>query len=574
MECHCKGCRQNPGISLTQNAWFERLTHRIGPVTLLDLTVQRGLLETDQAERVREETARTGESLAAAIVRMGFANGLALAEALGAAFHMEVVDLQETTPTREALDALPRKIVFAQSCAPFGTLESGGTLVAIDNPADLDAQETIRFHAGGHVEFRVAPEDEIRAFQRRHYGVAGDTLEALGEDDDVFIDGGDAALADSDDAARDASVVRLVNTILLEGIRERATDIHIEPYEDRLVIRYRIDGVLGQPGVDPMVHRFRHAITSRLKIMASLEISEKRRPQDGRITFKHDGSEYDLRVSIIPMLHGEGVVLRVLDKSAAMFKLEDLGMDDTTIAPWDVAIKRPHGILLVTGPTGSGKSTTLYASLARIVTDEIKCITVEDPVEYHVEGVNQIPVHRRVGLDFASGLRAILRHDPDVVMIGEIRDRETAEAAVQASLTGHLVFSTLHTNSAVGAPPRLLDMGVEPFLVASSLEAVLAQRLVRRLCPTCRKPTGQPEAPFEAGGCRECRDTGYRGRHGVYELLPVDEDLRTHIMARAGAGALAEEAAQKGMRTLAEHGQMLVQAGITSAAEIARVTAG
>ena len=574
MERHCKGCRQNPGISLTQNAWFERLSHRIGPVTLLDLTVQRGLLKTDQAERVREETARTGESLAAAIVRMGFANGLALAEALGAAFHMEVVDLQDTTPTQDALDALPRKIVFAQACAPFGKLESGGTLVAINDPADLDAQETIRFHAGGHVEFRVAPEDEIRAFQRRHYGVAGDTLEALGLDDEVIIDGGDAALTDSDDAARDASVVRLVNTILLEGIRERATDIHIEPYEDRLVIRYRIDGVLGQPGVDPMVHRFRHAITSRLKIMASLEISEKRRPQDGRITFKHDGSEYDLRVSIIPMLHGEGVVLRVLDKTTAVEDLEELGMDQTTIEPWDVAIKRPYGILLVTGPTGSGKSTTLYASLARIVTDEIKCITVEDPVEYHVEGVNQIPVHRRVGLDFASGLRAILRHDPDVVMIGEIRDRETAEAAVQASLTGHLVFSTLHTNSAVGAPPRLLDMGVEPFLVASSLEAVLAQRLVRRLCLACRKPTGRPEAPYEAGGCRECRDTGYRGRHGVYELLPVDEDLRTHIMARAGAGALAEEAARKGMRTLAEHGQMLVEAGITSDAEIARVTAG
>lgn len=574
MERHCKGCRQNPGISLTQNAWFERLSHRIGPVTLLDLTVQRGLLKTDQAERVREETARTGESQAAAIVRMGFANGLALAEALGAAFHMEVVDLQDTTPTQDALDALPRKIVFAQACAPFGKLESGGTLVAINDPADLDAQETIRFHAGGHVEFRVAPEDEIRAFQRRHYGVAGDTLEALGLDDEVIIDGGDAALTDSDDAARDASVVRLVNTILLEGIRERATDIHIEPYEDRLVIRYRIDGVLGQPGVDPMVHRFRHAITSRLKIMSNLEISEKRRPQDGRITFKHDGSEYDLRVSIIPMLHGEGVVLRVLDKTTAVEDLEELGMDQTTIEPWDVAIKRPYGILLVTGPTGSGKSTTLYASLARIVTDEIKCITVEDPVEYHVEGVNQIPVHRRVGLDFASGLRAILRHDPDVVMIGEIRDRETAEAAVQASLTGHLVFSTLHTNSAVGAPPRLLDMGVEPFLVASSLEAVLAQRLVRRLCLACRKPTGRPEAPYEAGGCRECRDTGYRGRHGVYELLPVDEDLRTHIMARAGAGALAEEAARKGMRTLAEHGQMLVEAGITSDAEIARVTAG
>ena len=571
---HCKGSRQNPVISFIENAWFERLSRRIGLVTLLDLTVQRGLLETDQAERVREETARTGESLAAAIVRMGFANGLALAEALGAAFHMEVVDLQDTTPTQDALDALPRKIVFAQACAPFGKLESGGTLVAINDPADLDAQETIRFHAGGHVEFRVAPEDEIRAFQRRHYGVAGDTLEALGLDDEVIIDGGDAALTDSDDAARDASVVRLVNTILLEGIRERATDIHIEPYEDRLVIRYRIDGVLGQPGVDPMVHRFRHAITSRLKIMSNLEISEKRRPQDGRITFKHDGSEYDLRVSIIPMLHGEGVVLRVLDKTTAVEDLEELGMDQTTIEPWDVAIKRPYGILLVTGPTGSGKSTTLYASLARIVTDEIKCITVEDPVEYHVEGVNQIPVHRRVGLDFASGLRAILRHDPDVVMIGEIRDRETAEAAVQASLTGHLVFSTLHTNSAVGAPPRLLDMGVEPFLVASSLEAVLAQRLVRRLCLACRKPTGRPEAPYEAGGCRECRDTGYRGRHGVYELLPVDEDLRTHIMARAGAGALAEEAARKGMRTLAEHGQMLVEAGITSDAEIARVTAG
>ena len=496
MERHCKGCRQNPGISLTQNAWFERLSHRIGPVTLLDLTVQRGLLETDQAERVREETARTGESLAAAIVRMGFANGLALAEALGAAFHMEVVDLQETTPTREALDAPPARSSSPSRAPPW--------------------HPRIGRHPGGHRQpgrprrprNHPLPRRRPRGIPggprrdsplRRHYGVAGDTLEALGEDDDVFIDGGDAALADSDDAARDASVVRLVNTILLEGIRERATDIHIEPYEDRLVIRYRIDGVLGQPGVDPMVHRFRHAITSRLKIMASLEISEKRRPQDGRITFKHDGSEYDLRVSIIPMLHGEGVVLRVLDKSAAMFKLEDLGMDDTTIAPWDVAIKRPHGILLVTGPTGSGKSTTLYASLARIVTDEIKCITVEDPVEYHVEGVNQIPVHRRVGLDFASGLRAILRHDPDVVMIGEIRDRETAEAAVQASLTGHLVFSTLHTNSAVGAPPRLLDMGVEPFLVASSLEAVLAQRLVRRLCLACRKPTAAQAHSRPAG---------------------------------------------------------------------------
>jgi general secretion pathway protein E/type IV pilus assembly protein PilB len=377
-----------------------------------------------------------------------------------------------------------------------------------------------------------------------------------------------------------------VNDLIVEAIRERATDVHIEPYEDTLVIRYRIDGVLSQAGVPASVNRFRHALVSRLKIMANLNIAEKRTPQDGRIGLRLRGREYDLRVSIIPMLFGEGVVLRILDKSASMFQLEELGMPAEALERWDRLITRPHGILLVTGPTGSGKSTTLYASLQRIVNDAVKAITVEDPVEYNVEGVNQIQVNRQVGLTFAAGLRAILRHDPDIIMIGEIRDLETAEAAVQASLTGHLVMSTLHTNDAAGATTRLLDMGVEPFLVASAVEGIMAQRLVRRLCPDC----GEVHAPadgdlpddFEprdddsirsARGCRECRHTGYRGRIGVYELLTLSDPVRELILHRASAREVAATAAAgDDLTMLRASGFDLVRRGVTTLAEVLRAT--
>jgi type II secretory ATPase GspE/PulE/Tfp pilus assembly ATPase PilB-like protein len=434
------------------------------------------------------------------------------------------------------------------------------------------------------VELVLADERDLRKFIRAHYGVAGDTLDALGGEDatsETSIESLDGEL----DAAEEASVIKLVNDLLLEAIRERATDIHIEPYEDELSIRYRIDGVLGEAGVPPTVNRFRNAIVSRLKIMANLNIAEKRRPQDGRISLRHKGREFDLRVSIIPMMFGEGVVLRVLDNAAARLGLEDLGFPGPILERWDDLIARPHGILLVTGPTGSGKSTTLYASLNRIVSEAVKAITVEDPVEYHVDGVNQIQVNPQTGLSFAEGLRAILRHDPDIIMIGEIRDRETAEAAIQASLTGHLVFSTLHTNDAAGAPTRLLDMGVEPFLVSSSLEGVLAQRLVRRICPNCsrRREVAANEIPAgleppldgqvpEAVGCRECRRTGFRGRMGVFELLRLTDPLRELVTARSDAAGLRRHASELGellpLRTAA---WSMVRDGLTTPAEAMRV---
>jgi general secretion pathway protein E/type IV pilus assembly protein PilB len=340
--------------------------------------------------------------------------------------------------------------------------------------------------------------------------------------------------------------------------------------------------------VPAAVHRFRNAIVSRLKIMANLNIAEKRRPQDGRISLRIKGSEHDLRVSVIPMLFGEGVVLRILSKSAVLTGLDDLGMPAGIEARWNELIGRPHGILLVTGPTGSGKSTTLYASLRRIVTPDVKAITVEDPVEYHVDGVNQIQVNHQVGLDFAAGLRAILRHDPDIVMIGEIRDKETADAAVQASLTGHLVFSTLHTNDSAGAATRLLDMGVEPFLVASTVEGVLAQRLVRRVCRHCsvrvhptpaELPPGFGEVPAEglpsAVGCRECRGTGYRGRVGIYELLTSSEATKELVMARASSSRIAEAAVRSGdLSLLREDAFTKVRAGLTTLDEALQTTRG
>ena len=490
------------------------------------------------------------------------------------------------------LSTLPAKLVFKQRCVPLE--RRNGTLrVATCDPFELTAFDELRLLTGMNIELVLADERDIRKFIRSHYGVAGDTLDELaGEEAGLEADGpgegsrDDGADTDEIEQAQEASVIRLVNDLLVEAIRERATDVHIEPYEDRLVIRYRVDGVLSQAGVPASVNRFRHAIISRLKIMGNLNIAEKRTPQDGRISIRHQGQEFDLRVSVIPMLFGEGVVLRILRKSAEMFDLDDLGMSPAMLARWDGLIARPHGILLATGPTGSGKSTTLYASLTRIVCDEIKVITVEDPVEYHVDGVNQIQVNRKVHLDFATGLRAILRHDPDVLMIGEIRDLETAQAAVRASLTGHLVFSTLHTNDAPGAMTRLLDMGVEPFLVTSSIDGVLAQRLVRTNCRSCARPCpAEPgEIPpdflsagddrFAAGvGCRECRQSGFSGRVGIYELLPMTDEIRELVMARANAKTIAEIARRSGeLVPLRQAGFEKVARGETTFAEILRTT--
>jgi general secretion pathway protein E/type IV pilus assembly protein PilB len=448
--------------------------------------------------------------------------------------------------------------------------------------------DELRLLTGCSIELALADEDDLHKFIRANYGVGGDTLDAMAAGLDRNAPGiVEPKGSDEVDQAQEASVIKLVNDVLTEAILDRATDVHIEPYEHELTVRYRIDGVLQRANVPASINRFGAAIIARLKIMANLNIAEKRRPQDGRISFKvrapgQAPQEFDLRVSVIPMLHGEGVVLRVLSKTAVLMSLNDLGMPGNVLTRWDRLIQRPHGILLVTGPTGSGKSTTLYASLNRIVSDEVKVITIEDPVEYHVAGVNQIPVNHKVGLDFAGGLRSILRHDPDVVMIGEIRDKETAETAIQASLTGHLVFSTLHTNDSCGATTRLLDMGVEPFLVSSSVEGILAQRLVRRLCSQCAAPCDpasldlppsfhlQPDDTLrQTAGCRNCRNTGYRGRIGVYELLLLDDTLRHMIMERKSGPQISTAARAAGnLDLLLDDGFAKVRRGLTTLGEV------
>jgi general secretion pathway protein E len=545
------------------------------------LLLKQGMVSSAEVKEATEEQQRTGERLDRVLVRLGHVDSTAMLEAISEQFSMPIVDLTAITPEPELLKVLPSRLVFRQQCVPID--QSDGVLrVATSDPFELTAFDELRLLTGLSIELVLANEEDLRDFIRQHYGVAGDTLEALHAESDpleVQAESGDT------DQAELASVIRLVNDLLIEAIRERATDLHIEPYENRLAIRYRIDGILTTAAVPRTVDRFRAAIISRLKIMANMNVAERRRPQDGRISMRHEGRVFDLRVSVIPMMHGEGVVLRILDSSTGLRPLGELGMQENVLERWDECIHTPHGILLVTGPTGSGKSTTLYASLRRVVSSEVKAITIEDPVEYHIEGINQIQTQAEVGMTFAAGLRSILRHDPDIVMVGEIRDRETAEAAVQASLTGHLVFSTLHTNTAAGAMPRLLDMGVEPFLVASSVEAVLAQRLVRRVCNSCGEDwtpdwNTLPEAlRFREGtvlrrgeGCRDCRGTGYHGRVGLYELLVVSDGVRKRVLERRATSEIAEAAAaEKNLTTLLDAGRTAVLQGLTGPDEVARV---
>lgn len=548
--------------------------------------IENGLITQSDLDRALREQSSTGDRLDRVLVRMGVVTRDQVLNAVGSQFGMPVVDLSATAVERDVLGALPNRLVYKQRCVPIA--KDGQTLtVATCDPFELSAMDELRLLTGSAIRLVLADEQDLTDFIREHYGVGGDTLDELAGDDPQAATTEDTQ--DDEALAQEASVVRLVNDLLAEAIEERATDVHIEPYEHGLDVRYRVDGVLSRANVHATIHRFASAIVSRFKIMASLDVAEKRRPQDGRITFRHRRrsgrrEEFDLRLSIIPMLHGEGVVLRVLNKSAVMLGLPELGMPDRVLTRWATQIERPHGILLVTGPTGSGKSTTLYASLARIASERVKVITVEDPVEYHVEGVNQIQVNPAVGLTFASGLRSILRHDPDAIMIGEIRDRETAEVAVQASLTGHLVLSTLHTNNAASAATRLLDMGIEPFLVASSLEGVIAQRLVRRVCPECSAPHTPTQAELPPGvqlrpgatlrqgtGCRECRNTGYRGRVGLYEMLTISDDLRSLITRNVSAGDIAAAARASGdLHALRDDGIEKLLAGKTSLEEVTR----
>jgi len=433
----------------------------------------------------------------------------------------------------------------------------------------------------------LSSSEAIKREMKKRLGVGADTIDTLGEEASFqVVDENPEEDTNLDSAAEDASIIRFVNQVLRDAIELRASDIHLEPFEDEFRIRYRIDGVLQDVPVPAQIKRFQPAIVSRVKILSHLNIAEKRLPQDGRIKIRIEDAEVDIRVSVIPMLHGEAVVMRLLRQNATLRGMGQLDMSGRELDCFRRVLQLPHGIILVTGPTGSGKTSTLYTALNEINDADRKIITIEDPVEYQLKGVNQIQVSEKAGLTFARGLRSILRHDPDVILIGEIRDQETAQIAVQASLTGHLVFSTLHTNDAPGALTRLVDMGVEPYMVSSSLEAVLAQRLVRVLCERCKVPDDSPAAQafkaqvgipagttiYRSVGCQECRQTGFYGRHAIFEWMDSDNEIRQLILKNASSDVIREAARRAGMRTLADDGWRLVSMGITTVEEVLSVT--
>lgn len=503
--------------------------------------------------------------------------------------HIPCVDISEILPSREFLSTFPAKILLERKILPLWE-EKNIVYAATSRLSDTAGFDQLRLLTGREFQPVLAPSIEIERSLSRSLGVGADTVQSMISDNKetsiTVLSEEEEGSVDLAAAAEDTAIIKFVNQVLKEAIDLRATDVHFEPFENELSVRYRIDGVLQNAGVPPEIRRFQSAIVSRLKILSSLDIAEKRLPQDGRIKLLVAGREIDVRVSVIPMLHGEAVVLRLLDRSSALLGLAQLGMAKRDRLLFEEILELPHGIMLVTGPTGSGKTTTLYAGLAKINDVDRKIVSIEDPVEYYLHGINQIQVSTKANLTFARGLRAILRHDPDIILVGEIRDYETAEIAVQASLTGHLVFSTLHTNDAPGAPTRLVDMGVEPYLVASSLEAVLAQRLVRLICPHCKEeisPTeteslkkqyGEelPDLLYQGKGCRECQGTGYRGRTGIFEFMPITNEIRAMIIERASTQKIRAMAASQGMQSLREDGWRLLREGRTTVNEVIRET--
>jgi general secretion pathway protein E len=482
-------------------------------------------------------------------------------------------------------NGLSYKFLKQNKVFPLG-LKDNILSIAVADPRDIPTLEAIQLATGYQLELYLSTERDILESLEKYYGAGVDTMEEIIEDietTDLEAISGEEDIDHLRDMASEAPVIRLVNLIISRAIESRASDIHIEPFEHHLKVRYRIDGMLHDVESPPI--RLKAAITSRIKIMAKLNIAERRLPQDGRLKLRIAGNEIDFRVSTIPTMFGESIVMRLLNRESLILNLGELGFSPQTLDVFETLIKRPYGMILVTGPTGSGKTTTLYAALDKINSPEKKIITVEDPVEYQLDGVNQIQVKPQIGLTFASGLRSIVRQDPDIILIGEIRDAETAEIAIQSALTGHLVFSTLHTNDAPGAITRLLEMGVEDYLLASSLIGVLAQRLVRIICPYCKEPlpiqeninSGVEEllgttTTYYGKGCEQCAHTGYLGRSGIFEILPVTEEIKSLILKRADSGTIKELALKQGMKTLREDGWDKVRQGITTIAEVLRVT--
>ena len=547
-----------------------------------------GLFTPSQIEELSIKQRENEGVLTATVVALEYAREDVFLPALAKAMQIPYVKVGDKPIPGEILEKVPTKAIFQYNVVPVG-IENGTLRVATSEPFRPGLADSLRLASGLRVKFALSPAADIEKAAKKFYGVGADTLDRLIADNQIDLDQ-DAGLAvgDLSNLDQEASVVKFVNQIIWEAHHDRGTDIHIEPMENDLRIRYRIDGVLHPTPLPPQMKRFQSAIISRIKVMAGMDIAEKRLPQDGRISLRVKGEEIDVRVSTMPTVYGESVSLRLLMRSSGMYGMDRLGLfpDDEEIL--HRLIRRPHGILLVTGPTGSGKSTSLYAWLHTINSVDKRILTVEDPIEYEMAGINQIQMKPEIGLTFAVGLRHILRQDPDVIMVGEIRDQETADIAIRAALTGHLVFSTLHTNDSAGGVTRLVDMGIEPFLVASSVEALVAQRLVRRLCPKCKRPwtvdmpflesLGFPISKLLTGticepvGCEECRGTGYAGRTGIYEILLISDAIRQMIVERRSSADIKIHALEHGMRTLRMDGWRKVLGGVTTLEEVIRVT--
>jgi type IV pilus assembly protein PilB len=563
---------------------------------LMELLRERSLVSETQLAEIAEEHQRTGKSYSQIIVDFGLMNETQLLQAVADYLSLEYIDLESLDLTPALLRSIPSSAARMYNAVPVSTQGNTVTLAVLD-PYNPQLAEELSFVLGKEVRLAVAPPKQIEAAVAKYYSVESGSLKDVLEDMETQLAGNEimSAVAKGgavqgtealEEIASQAPIVRFVNLILYQAIQDRASDIHFEPFEDEFKIRYRVDGALYEMAPPPK--HLALPVISRIKVMSNLNIAERRLPQDGRIQINMAGKQIDLRVSTLPTQYGESVVLRVLDRTVVNLALENLGMPGELLEKLSELIRLPNGIIIVTGPTGSGKTTTLYSCLKRVNSVELKLLTAEDPVEYDIEGIMQVPVNEGIGMTFGRALRAFLRQDPDIIMVGEMRDLETAQISIQASLTGHLVFTTLHTNDAPGAVTRMIDMGVEPFLISSTLEAVLAQRLVRTICKKCKvayEPSdtvlselGLTRAdvagrPFYYGkGCVQCNETGYRGRKGLFELLVTNEPIRELVNMRAPSGVLRAKALELGMRTLREDGIRSILNGETTVEEVLKYT--
>lgn len=563
------------------------MNERIG-----ELLVKENLLSAEQLEEASSKASKSGERVGAQITKLGYLEEAELSDFIAKQYGVPSIDLEDFEPDPDVLELIPEEVATKHTVVPVN--RAGSTLVlATADPSNIFAIDDIKFLTGYNIDVVVATEDSIKGAIDRWYDRGDQLADVMADFDDSDID----VISDDDDVdvnalaaeSEDAPVVKLVNLILTDAIKRVASDIHIEPYEKSFRVRYRIDGVLYEVMKPPM--KLRNALTSRVKIMSELDIAERRLPQDGRIKLKMGrGREMDFRVSVLPTLFGEKIVLRLLDKSNLQLDMTKLGFEQPQLDDFKECIHRPYGMVLVTGPTGSGKTTTLYSALSELNQTSENLSTAEDPVEFNLAGINQVQMHEDIGLNFAAALRSFLRQDPDIIMVGEIRDFETAEIAVKAALTGHMVLSTLHTNDAPSTVNRLLNMGIEPFLVASSVNCIVAQRLARRICEECkeRDPEVTTEALVKAGmkedvaasvnpvigrGCSRCSDTGYKGRVALYEVMAMGEELKEFVLNGASAAELKREAIRQGMATLRRSALNKVVEEVTTLSETLRVSA-